>query len=257
METIKRKSLLYKSGVEYADFSLNHVLGCSHGCKYPCYAYMMKKRSGTIKDYEDWCRPRLVENAVELVKKDLVKFKGQITNVQLCFATDPFMYKQTDLHDVSLELIKVINHEEIPCVVLTKGVYPPGFPKNGDLHADNEYGISIVSQNERFRERYEPGTAPYSERIDALRALHEKGLKTWVSIEPYPTPNILKQRLTNILDRIQFVDKIIFGKLNYNRTVSEYKNSKAFYNSRTLEVINFCKAYEKEYYIKNGTLSDC
>jgi len=46
MDTIKRKSLLYKSQVEYADYSLNHVLGCSHGCKYPCYAFMLKKRAG-------------------------------------------------------------------------------------------------------------------------------------------------------------------------------------------------------------------
>ena len=38
MQTIERKTLLYHSGVEYSDFCLNHVEGCSHGCKYPCYA---------------------------------------------------------------------------------------------------------------------------------------------------------------------------------------------------------------------------
>ena len=30
---IQRKTLLYKSEVEYADFCLNHIEGCSHGCK--------------------------------------------------------------------------------------------------------------------------------------------------------------------------------------------------------------------------------
>ena len=35
MQKIKRKTLLYKSGVEYADYCLNHVEGCSHGCKFP------------------------------------------------------------------------------------------------------------------------------------------------------------------------------------------------------------------------------
>ena len=48
LKRIERKTLLYKSEVEYADFCLNHVEGCSHGCRYPCYAYNMKRRCGTI-----------------------------------------------------------------------------------------------------------------------------------------------------------------------------------------------------------------
>ena len=59
MNNLIRKSLLYKSGVEYADFCLNHVEGCSHGCRYPCYAFQMKKRCGVVKTYEEWCKPRV------------------------------------------------------------------------------------------------------------------------------------------------------------------------------------------------------
>ena len=44
MESIKRKSLLYKTGVEYGDYTINIAEGCSHGCKYPCYAMLMAKR---------------------------------------------------------------------------------------------------------------------------------------------------------------------------------------------------------------------
>ncbi|MEE1061431.1 MAG: hypothetical protein UH080_06370 [Ruminococcus sp.] len=40
-ETIIRKSMLYKTGVEYGDYIINHVLGCSHGCQYPCYAFLI------------------------------------------------------------------------------------------------------------------------------------------------------------------------------------------------------------------------
>ena len=52
MKTIKRKTMLYQTGVEYGDYTMNHVQGCAHGCKYPCYAFLMKKRFGQIKDYE-------------------------------------------------------------------------------------------------------------------------------------------------------------------------------------------------------------
>ncbi|MEK7375887.1 MAG: radical SAM protein, partial [Candidatus Margulisiibacteriota bacterium] len=73
MKSIKRKSLLYKSGVEYADYCLNHVEGCSHGCKYPCYAFMMKKRCGVVKTYEEWCQPKIVSNAIELLDEEIPK----------------------------------------------------------------------------------------------------------------------------------------------------------------------------------------
>src|SRR5574344_1031586 len=55
MLKIKRKSLLYKTKVEYGDFTVNHVLGCSHGCLFPCYAFNMAKRFGHVKTYKEWC----------------------------------------------------------------------------------------------------------------------------------------------------------------------------------------------------------
>ena len=51
---MNRKSLIYKTGVEYGDYTLNHIQVFSHGCKYPCYAYMMAKRFGKVKSYEEW-----------------------------------------------------------------------------------------------------------------------------------------------------------------------------------------------------------
>ena len=48
---IQRKSMLYKTGVEYGDYTLNFVQGCAHGCRYPCYAFLMKKRFGQVKTY--------------------------------------------------------------------------------------------------------------------------------------------------------------------------------------------------------------
>lgn len=54
MKTITRKTMLYQAGVEYGDYTMNHAQGCAHGCKFPCYAFLMKKRFGQIKDYEEW-----------------------------------------------------------------------------------------------------------------------------------------------------------------------------------------------------------
>ena len=45
-----------------------------------------------------------------------------------------------------------------------------------------------------------------------------------------PTPNLIQQDLMELLESIGFVDKIIFGRTNYNKKISEYKEHKKFYN---------------------------
>lgn len=251
--TITRKSLLYRSAVEYGDFCINHVEGCSHGCLYPCYAMMLKRRCGVISNYEDWCKPKLVANALELLEKEIPRYKNKIKFVHLCFSTDPFMYGQDEVGALSVKIIRQLNDHNIPCTVLTKGVYPVDLIES--LSPNNQYGITLVSLDEKFREQYEPYTARFEERIESLRYLHEKGFKTWVSIEPYPTPNIIKQDLRKILGEIFFVDKIIFGRLNYSPKVKAFSHPDKFYNSQARFVTKFCEKNKTGYHIKNGTLT--
>ena len=250
---IQRKSLIYKTGVEYGDYTMNHILGCSHGCKYPCYAFMLKKRFGIIKNYEDWICPSIVENTLDLLDKEIPKYKDKIKILHLCFTTDPFMYQYEDITELSFKAIEKVNAAGIKCSVLTKGILPQALNK---LSSDNEYGITLVSLNEEYVKRYEPGAAPVMDRIESLRYLHNYGKKTWVSIEPYPTPNIIQQDLTGILNAVEFVDKIIFGRTNYSKEITAYKEHKRFYNEQTQIVIDFCKEHNISYHIKEGTLTE-
>lgn len=113
MEYITRKTMLYKTGVEYGDYTMNHVLGCSHGCKYPCYAFLIKKRFGQVHSYEEWCEPKIVSNTLELLDKEIPRLKKKIKSVQLCFATDPFMYGFGEVVDLSMAAIKKLNDADI------------------------------------------------------------------------------------------------------------------------------------------------
>lgn len=249
---MKRKSLIYKTGVEYGDYTLNHVEGCSHGCKYPCYAFMLAKRFGKVKTYDEWLKPKIAENALEILDKELPKFKGKVKTLHLCFTTDPFMYGHNDVEKMSIEILKKANWYGIKCSVLTKGILPQSLSK---LPLKNEYGITLVSLDDAFQEEYEPGASPIKFRLEALKRLHDKGCYTWVSMEPYPTPNIYSQELLPILEEISFVDKIIFGKINYNPIATQYSNRKQFFNDCTNEVIEFCKRNNIDYHIKSGTFT--
>jgi DNA repair photolyase len=251
MKTIIRKSMLYKTGVEYGDYTINHVLGCSHGCKYPCYAYLMAKRFGKVTSYEDWLEPRLAINALEILDKEIPRLKNKIKSVQLCFTTDPFMYGYDEIKEMSMAIIKKLNANGIKCMVLTKGLLPIELES---FSSENEYGITFISVNEEYRKCIEPGAAPYARRLASLRALHDRGCKTWVSMEPYPTPNLIDQNLNDLLETVAFTDKIIFGRTNYCKEISAYRKHKEFYTEQAKRVIEFCKQRGIAYHIKDGTM---
>ncbi|MFA5866788.1 MAG: radical SAM protein [Actinomycetota bacterium] len=215
---------------------------------------MLKKRCGKIKTYEDWIQPRIVENALELLDKELPRLKDKIEYVFMCFTTDPFMHKQPAIQQLSLEILARLNQDAVKAVLISKGVYPAELSEKV-FNQDNEYGSTVVSLSEDFRQRFEPFAAPAQERIAGLKRLHDAGLKTWISIEPYPTPNIIRQDLSEILEAISFVDRIVFGKWNYNKHATSYTAYKEFYNSQAEKVIKFCSARGIAYHIKEGTIT--
>ena len=254
MEKIRRKTLLYRTKVEYGNFCLNHVLGCSHGCRYPCFAMKNAKFHGWIKgDSEWWCNPKLVENALELLDKEIPKYKEEIDFVHISFTTDPFMEGYPEVKEMTLKIIEKLNKNNIKCTVLTKGIYPKVLTDKTKYGSGNYYGITLVSLDDDFKNKFEPFSPSINDRMNALKYLHDNGLKTWVSIEPYPTPNLVEQDLMEILERISFVDKIIFGRLNHNKIVSEFKDKDQFFENCVGQAIKFCKEKNIGYHIKNGT----
>ncbi len=250
MRTMERKTMLYKTGVEYGDYTMNHVLGCVHGCRYPCYAFMMKKRFGQVKDYENWLEPVLVSNTLELLDREIPRLREKISSVHLCFTTDPFMNGFPEVSAMSMNAIRKLNEAGIKCTVLTKGVLPMELLK---FSPDNEYGITLTSLDEGYRERMEPGAVPLKDRLFALKALHDGGARTWVSMEPYPTPNLISQELRTILEAVSFTDRIVFGRMNYCREASSFRDHKEFYRECAREVKAFCGERGIECHIKKGT----
>jgi DNA repair photolyase len=238
LEPIERKSLLYRSGLGF--YCINHVLGCSHGCRYPCYAYLMARHHGRVRDYAEWCRPRIVGNALVLLDRELERKRVTPPSVHLCLTTDPFMVGHPDVGAMSLAIIERLNQSGIPCSLLTKGRLPAELADRRRFPCDNTHGISLVSLHDGFRREWEPGTAPYAERIAALRRLHDAGRPTRVHIEPYPTPSIFEQDLSEVLSEVKFVDHIYFSGWNYNSRASQDHAAEAFYLRQSRAVKRFC-----------------
>jgi DNA repair photolyase len=230
--------LLYRSGLGF--YCINHVLGCSHGCRYPCYAYLMARHHGRVRSYTQWRRPRIVGNALELLDRELKRRRVLPPEVHLCLTTDPFMVGHPEVGAMSLAIIERLNRSGIPCSVLTKGRLPAELADDRRFPCDNTHGISLVSLDEGFRREWEPVAAPYAERIAALQRLHDAGCRTLAHIEPYPTPRIIEQDLAEILAEVTFVDHIFFGGWNYSSRVSEDGATEAFYRRQRRIMRQFC-----------------
>jgi DNA repair photolyase len=246
-EIIRRKSLLYKSALGF--HCVNHVQGCGHGCLYPCYAFNIAHHYGRVRSFEEWCRPKIVGNALELIDAELRRMRVKPDCVHLCLTTDPFMTGFPEVGALSLAIIETINRHGVPCSVLTKGLLPPELADEALFRRDNRYRISLVSLDERFRKRWEPGTTAYRDRIKALEYLHDHGCVTGVHMEPYPTPNIVKQKLEKILETIAFVDSIFFGGWNYNQVAGRFPGRPDFYGGQAEIVRTFCSSLGIDYQI--------
>ena len=130
-------------------------------------------------------------------------------------------------------------------ILLTKG--GKRSLRDFDLLAANAhrvmYGATLVFKDDARALKHEPGAAPTSERLYALREAHNKGIRTWVSLEPVYTQG---DTFALIDATRSFVDCYKVGKLNYRPEANEIDWKKF-----AVEVEEKLKSTGKEYYIKS------
>lgn len=87
------------------------------------------------------------------------------------FTTDPFMYGYDEIAKMSMDAIHLLNVNGIKCTVLTKGLLPIELADKKRFPMENEYGITLISLDEEYREKMEPGAAPYAARLAAMKRI--------------------------------------------------------------------------------------
>jgi len=206
----------------------NVAYGCSNSCSY-CYIPFIKKDKIRFPKVE----PNL------LVEKQLVNGL-EPEGVFLCFMTDPFIEVNKESTNHLLDRLLV---RKIKIATLSKI----------DVFCDDSksirIGMTIVSDNDKLSKKFEPNALPNSKRIEYLKQCHDWGYYTWVSLEPFVTPNIFEQSLVKLLSKIDFVDFIIFGKLNYDRRA----NNPEFYKKMVTIFDKYCNEQSIRHFVKSET----
>lgn len=207
--SVKGCSIIYApagQAGEYAPLATNPYRGCGHQCLY-CYVPNVLRMDRKEFDAGANLRPDFLNH----LAKDAAKYKalGIAGQVMLSFTTDPYHPGETKATRATLEILA--DHGLGFCT-LTKG----GSRSTRDMdlfRPDRDaYACTMTSLEDRFSLKWERNAALPSERIAALKAFHERGIFTWVSLEP--TLDI-EASLAIVEATHEFVDLYKVGRVNY------------------------------------------
>lgn len=218
----------------------NVALGCSCRCGY-CYGskflHMTPEQYGAVR--------QPVKPPIKLVGEQLISFRkmrklGNVNGVFLSFLTEPFLEcNRVNSNDLIEWLVQEQKIRVATCSKLNVANLDPGV----------RHGMTIVSFDKLFHKTWEPYTLDPEKRIDLLMGREEK----WVSMEPYPCSAIYSQDIEDVLDPLVAVDRIVFGKWNYDARAST-DLARLDYTRDIAVARDFCREHAIELHIKSDTL---
>jgi len=227
-------------------YALNVALGCSNGCKY-CYVPRFTHRA------KNNCQVRLPQKPpIDLARRQLeteplFHWTSDI-GVFLSFLTDPFLPEAHTRKFTTDDLIRMLIRDYGIRVATLSKLATPGL-------SGARVGMTIVSLDDEFWQKYEPNTTPPEARLVSLHTKKKEfGDYVWVSMEPYPPSAIYKQNLKALLEELAFVDLIVFGKWNYNKR-ARTEEARREYAENVDVLTDFCKEQDIRLYVKSDTMA--
>lgn len=220
---------------EYCDLALNIYTGCNHGCKY-CYAKKFYERYHPDGDFAD-VHPR--DHILEATKKQLDTGNYAGKTIHLCFSCDPYPAGVNSA--VTRAIMIAIKNAGANFSVLTKG--GTDAIRDFDLYGPGDsFGSTLTFLRNLSSEAWEPRAKLPDSRVFALSLAHEKGIRTWASLEPV----INVEETLDLIDWSQgAVDLYKVGMINYDPM-----NKEIDWKHFVERFISKMHLYSKEYYIK-------
>lgn len=246
---IKTMSAIYEptgAAREYSPLALNYIKGCDHGCVY-CYVPKMMKRFNAGYIHSDV----YMKEETVLIKEltaSARKFRNSPKQVFLSFLTDPYSHFNNDTK-LTRKVLEILLDHQIPVSILSKGGY--NVLQDMDVikrFGDNiQVGASLTFTNEEDSLKWEKNGALPKYRFDALRQLHEEGIKTWASMEPviYPAQSLEIMEITH-----RYIDAYKIGKLNHLKKHEEKFDWQQF----LIDAVGIMRKHNKRFYIKKDLL---
>jgi DNA repair photolyase len=207
--SVKGCNMIYApkgQALEYSALAVNPYRGCGHKCAY-CYVPRVikldRKSFNTMAvDRKDFL-PKFLRDARKYQKL------GISEQAMLSFTTDPYHPFDTSL---TTKVLEILQDHGLSFCTLTKG----GSRALRDIdlfRSDRDcFASTLTTLDDDFSKKWEGGAALPIDRINTLEAFHNRGIFTWVSLEP----TLSTEASISIVKRTHdFVDLYKIGRANY------------------------------------------
>jgi len=183
------------------DWSLNPYMGCVHRCTF-CYVRAFELRADRPFDERYGRSIRVKTNVVEVLRRELAKASWEHDAVAIGAATDPYQPAE-GRYRLTRGCIEALRDFSNPFSIITRG---PLIMRDVDVLAEAaarasvSVTFSIPTLDEEVWRRTEPGTAHPRQRLRALKALVDAGVKASVGMAPI---------LPGISDRPEQIEEVV------------------------------------------------
>ncbi len=204
------RSVLNRSRIPGIDYTLNPYTGCLHGCVY-CYARFMTRFSKCGLPWRKFCEVKVNTDAV-LAKQLLKAKKGRVS---LSTVTDPYQGPERKYQLTRASLIRLAE-AGFPVSILTKSdLVQRDLDVLKSFNREScDVGFSLISPDDAVRAAFEPGAPAIQSRFEAIKTLHQAGIRTWVFLAPV-LPVITEKGLPELAESISgFADRVLVDGLN-------------------------------------------
>ena len=195
------KSALNKTVGMPFRWTLNPYMGCVHRCTY-CYVRAYEKRADHPFDDRYGRSIRVKTNVATVLRYELSKRSWRRETIVVGAATDPYQPAE-GRYRLTRACIEVMAAARSPFGLITRG---PLIVRDVDVlqeaarRASVEVNVSIPTLDADVWRKTEPGTAPPRQRLRAVRALAEAGIKVSVAMAPI---------LPGISDRPEQLEEVV------------------------------------------------
>src|SRR4051812_13836633 len=182
-------------------WSLNPYMGCVHRCTF-CYVRAFEQRSDRPSDDRYGTSIRVKTNIAEVLRKELTRSTWQREQVTIGAATDPYQPVEGK-YKLTRACLEVFRDASNPFGIITRG---PMIMRDLDVlveaagRAEVAVTFSIPTLDEDVWKRTEPSTAHPRQRLRALKALVDAGVKASVGMAPI---------LPGISDRPEQLEEVV------------------------------------------------
>jgi DNA repair photolyase len=182
-------------------WSLNPYMGCVHRCTF-CYVRAFERRADRPFDHRYGRSIRVKTNIAEVLRCELARPSWEPEAVAIGAATDPYQPAE-GRYRLTRSCIEALGDAHNPFSIITRG---PLIVRDVDVlvgaarRADASVTFSVPTLDDEIWRRTEPGTAHPRQRLRALKALVDAGIRASVGMAPI---------LPGISDKPELLEQVV------------------------------------------------